>query len=509
MKSALKGLAFLLLFSSQAVSQVQIQKSGNVVDTSQPQAQPTGAKNPPPTVQAIAPSLIFDEFPINHNMHITSDGNFYYTINGGSYTTGRIQKFDLAGNLIESDTILIDGRGLSYNYSDSSLYASLFQGDIVKITDLKFGLFTTVFTAAMHDAQASFAIAPDGSVFYDFVNGTLYIHDFTTGNVIDTLFNLGYGTGNYGGNAAVAVDSNYIYTWDATIRTVYVYDLLGNQVQTMVLDSGDNGHSISIANQLLFVSRDGNYATGTWYGYGNNPPMPAPVAALASSDSSFCGKQCIDFYDLSTNNPTSWQWLFPGADSTSSNVQNPTGICYNSYGSFDVTLIACNAAGCDTFIVPGLINEFANPPVPVITFSADTLISTSAYSYQWYLNSAPVPGATNQYFVFTQMGTYFVIVTDSNGCASSSSSVVLATGIHDAVSEALFIYPNPSDGSFILSGAAIKSEIKIYDLAGRVIYSDRVGSPDMHLQLNANDGIYFLEMSDNHKSIRKKIVLKN
>jgi PKD repeat protein len=30
-----------------------------------------------------------------------------------------------------------------------------------------------------------------------------------------------------------------------------------------------------------------------------------------ASSTFLCEKFCINFYDLSTNNPTAWQWLFP------------------------------------------------------------------------------------------------------------------------------------------------------------------------------------------------------
>jgi|GEM_PF-3602094 len=233
----------------------------------------------------------------------------------------------------------------------------------------------------------------------------------------------------------------------------------------------------------------------------------APSVSFSSSDSSFCGKQCIDFTDLSTNNPTSWQWFFPGADSIASNLQNPTGICYSSYGSFDVTLIACNGAGCDTLVVPAMINEYQNPPVPVITMNTDTLFSTQAFSYQWYLNSTPIPGATNQFYVFQQMGTYFVIVTDSNGCASSSSTLVLSTGINESAPGIISVYPNPSDGNFILSGATVNSEIKIYNVAGQIILYSTVIAPLMQLNLQTNEGIYLLECTSEKRVFRQKLLI--
>src|SRR4249920_2840442 len=65
-------------------------------------------------------------------------------------------------------------------------------------------------------------------------------------------------------------------------------------------------------------------------------------AALAASDTQLCEKFCIDFTDQSTNNPASWQWTFEGASPSTSTQQNPTNICYDDPGVYDVTLIATN-----------------------------------------------------------------------------------------------------------------------------------------------------------------------
>lgn len=218
-------------------------------------------------IQGVLPEITFNEDPYNHNMHITSDGSHYYTINGGNTADGQINKFSLSGVLIQTYPIQIDGRGLSYNQSDGFFYASVYGGDIVKITNLSTGSFSTIFTAIMQNEQASFDISTDGNTFFDFYQGTLKIHNFSTGTVTSTITGLSYGSGNYGGEASVAVDASHIYTLNATTKTVYIYSPLGTHIQTLNLDSVDNGHSLSIANGYLFVSKDGNYGVGTWYGY--------------------------------------------------------------------------------------------------------------------------------------------------------------------------------------------------------------------------------------------------
>lgn len=206
----------------------------------------------------------FEENPYNHNMHITSDGNFYYTINGGAAPDGKINKFDLEGNLVDTYPIEIDGRGLSFNRADGHLYASLYGGSIVKITNLATGDFTTISTITMQSIQASFALSPDGTKLYDFLDGTLNIYSFPGGSLIKTLTGLEAGTNS---NAVVAADPDYIYTWDASTGTVYVYDHSGSLQREMTLPIGNYGFSLSFVDGFLFVSIDGNYSTGSWYGY--------------------------------------------------------------------------------------------------------------------------------------------------------------------------------------------------------------------------------------------------
>jgi PKD repeat protein len=234
----------------------------------------------------------------------------------------------------------------------------------------------------------------------------------------------------------------------------------------------------------------------------------APVVALASSDTTWCDKKSIDYFDLSTNNPTSWNWYFPGAQPATSTLQNPTGIYYPSYGSFDVKLVACNIAGCDSVLLTNFITEFQVPPPPVITLSNDTLFSTPAYSYQWYFNSNIIAGANGQYYVFQQPGDYFVVITDSNGCAASS--FVIYTGINNiSGNQVLTINPNPSDDNFIINGAPEKATANIYDVRGRTIFTSEINGPSFEFKIKAADGIYFLSLLAENKIFWFKIIVKN
>ncbi len=68
----------------------------------------------------------------------------------------------------------------------------------------------------------------------------------------------------------------------------------------------------------------------------------SPLAAFSLSNTSPYTGQSVQFTDLSTGTPTSWNWNF--GDGTTSTLQNPTH-AYSTAGSYTVTLTAVNASG--------------------------------------------------------------------------------------------------------------------------------------------------------------------
>ncbi|MEO8147331.1 MAG: SBBP repeat-containing protein [Bacteroidia bacterium] len=242
----------------------------------------------------------------------------------------------------------------------------------------------------------------------------------------------------------------------------------------------------------------------------------APVINLMSSDTSFCDKHCINFYDLSTNNPTSWQWFFPGSDSLTSAEQNPTNICYNTYGSFDVTLIACNAAGCDTLVLPGFINEYP-APTPTIIQSNDTLFSSPGVAYQWWsVDSGIIAGANNYYYIPTQGGSYYVIVTDTTGCEGASNTIII-TGINSPLERGrgCVITPNPNNGTFTItltSSITKDFSLRITNPLGQTIFNKQgaIGKGQQVVDVNMDGtakGLYMVEVVNGGKVYRGKVII--
>jgi PKD repeat protein len=133
--------------------------------------------------------------------------------------------------------------------------------------------------------------------------------------------------------------------------------------------------------------------------------------------------QTIDFSDLSSASPTSWNWNF--GDGASSTVQNPNH-SYASAGTYTVTLEASNAAGTCSAKKTDYITVFV-PSAPVAEFVADdvtpivtqpvnfTDLSTgNPTSWSWDFGDGGASTQQNPVHQYAQGGTYTVTLTATN-----------------------------------------------------------------------------------------------
>ncbi len=192
-------------------------------------------------------------------------------------------------------------------------------------------------------------------------------------------------------------------------------------------NDGGNGNTRAreCDGSLTWVTRTGGaISLGSTNGQSTQPNF-------SSNDSSFCTGTCINFQDLSANGPTSWSWSFPGGTPSTSTSQNPSPICYNTPGNYNVTLTSTNACGPST-VTQNLFIHVANPPAPVVTpagplsFCAggSALLQTGLNytGYQWMQNGTNIAGANGNSFTAAASGSYSVQV-DSNGCTGTSNAV--------------------------------------------------------------------------------------
>ncbi|HLG40830.1 MAG TPA: PKD domain-containing protein, partial [Chitinophagaceae bacterium] len=133
----------------------------------------------------------------------------------------------------------------------------------------------------------------------------------------------------------------------------------------------------------------------------------APVAAFNASQTLICQGSTVNFFDLSTNTPTSWAWTFTGGTPFNSTAQNPN-ITYATPGVYDVTLTATNVSGSGTLTMTAYITVMT-PPGPS-NAGPDQQICDDSTSFA---ANVPSPG-TGQWYVIFGGG----VVTTSNSPTS-------------------------------------------------------------------------------------------
>ncbi|MBP7728874.1 MAG: T9SS type A sorting domain-containing protein, partial [Bacteroidia bacterium] len=271
-------------------------------------------------------------------------------------------------------------------------------------------------------------------------------------------------------------------------------------------------HVFSLASNFT-VMVTATYTTGTFTGYLTVSIVQcSSVVAGFQADTTLCVGSCTDFTNQSVNGLT-YTWSFPGAATTTSTDTDPTGICYNLAGTYDVSLIAHNGLQSDTLTLPGYIHVYAPPTAPILINQNDTLYLTQDYdSYQWYFMGAPIVGATDSFFVVTQDGLYSVQLTDANGCTffSRTSDIAVGTSEIEGIHGGLQVFANESE--LIIryqTDRTLELTFSIYDAAGRLVHTSReqtqAGANTLRLQgLQLAKGLYVLHVSDGKNILVQK-----
>jgi PKD repeat protein len=404
-----------------------------------------------------------------------------------------------------------------------------------------------VFTNALGYLKAS----PQGNrlASADFSNSTFSLYDFdnatgivSNADISPAIYSAPYGcewspdgTKLYGGGEGY----NQLWQFDVSAPNVWnsatlIYETTSQEYEALQLGPDGKVYTSRYQTPWLGVVNDPNSAGLACnyvddgvdllgrYCYLGLPNYNMSIfnsqisAAFSSNDTILCEKFCVDFFDASSNNPVSWLWSFAGASPSSSTAQNPTNICYDSAGVFNVTLVATTANGIsDSVTLSNYITVYTNPLAPVIIQNGNTLMSSAATTYQWQLNLVDIPGATNQSYDITQSGLYTVITGNEHGCTSQSSINAFIVGISE-VDETLSvnIFPNPSNGAFnveISSGSNANIQFRVINAIGQRVIEQSENMNSLHFTTsidlrNLAGGIYFLEVKADEVVMQFKLI---
>ncbi|MGB0916797.1 MAG: PKD domain-containing protein [Flavobacteriales bacterium] len=147
---------------------------------------------------------------------------------------------------------------------------------------------------------------------------------------------------------------------------------------------------------------------------------------------------------------------------------------------------------------------------------AFTDASSGAVAYAWDFGDGNVSTDASPTHVYGADGPYTVCltVTDANGCTSEYCEAIqvadIATTIAEAVERGMEVYPNPSNGQFVLTVRGVEADVEIVvmDVAGRQVYNEGAtlnNSFRKELTLDVAKGTYLLQIATMEGLVTRKI----
>jgi len=261
--------------------------------------------------------------------------------------------------------------------------------------------------------------------------------------------------------------------------------------------------------------------------------VAAPVADFSASDQVGCGQFSTNFFDSSSNNPTSWLWSFPGGSPSTSTAQNPT-VTYSSPGNYSVTLISSNSGGSNTQTYSNFISVNNLPSVsisnlPSSTSNATPIFLSGSPAGGTFSGAGMVGNTFNPAIAGNGLTNVQYSYTDANGCSNTIVNSIfvfsvnynfaqynLATisprhedGLVSELEETMEIYPNPSTDLItidFISSIDVNLGYEVLDLNGRIIQQGLFSASSEIDISELSNGYYLFKVNVNDKSIVKSLI---
>ncbi len=155
-------------------------------------------------------------------------------------------------------------------------------------------------------------------------------------------------------------------------------------------------------------------------------------------------------------------------------------------------------------------------PAPIntsISVSGGTLTAVqSGGVYQWVdcnNNYSPISGATSQSYVVPGNRSYAVIISMSSCSDTSACQVITSINAFVMQSNSINIFPNPSNGKFVIKGLSFNTQIKIYDAVGKLVFETYTNKDSEELNLaHVEEGVYFIQVFSATDVLQRKILIK-
>ena len=152
----------------------------------------------------------------------------------------------------------------------------------------------------------------------------------------------------------------------------------------------------------------------------------------------------------------------------------------------------------------------------VVDFTDASTASGTIVEWAWDFGDGNTSSDPNPSNTYTLDGPYTVCltVTDENGCTSEYCEAIQVTDIPTTIAEAvergMEVYPNPSNGQFVLVVNGVEADVQIIvmDVTGRQVYNEGAtlnNSFRKELSLDVAKGTYLLQVATLEGVVTRKI----
>jgi hypothetical protein len=426
-------------------------------------------------------------------------GNVYvvYKVNSGrnlgtiDLTTGVITDIGILSDLVANISFIPDGTLYAVTGNGAATSETLYT---VNIATAAMTLATTLTT---EDDGESIEFCPDNNLMYRFsgwgnADCIMQSIDLTTfATTVISYSGVGATTISNVGGSTYAGNGLFLCS-DLRLDDFYWIDTAG------VVSA-----AIGNANNLKGLVFDGPYV---------------PALASVNGLNSFCPNGSLDLICDSATTGT-YDWHFNG---TTTGITTST-ITINTGGSYTCSITtSCGVIESDTLI----INEFTLPivninPSPTANFClGDSVLLTGndGAMNQWYMDGNIIAGATDSTHYATAVGSYNMMITNSDGCSDTAAVATIAVDTcaldvnvnsNKTVSN---IYPNPTNDSFTIefNSKSNNASIRLFGIEGKllkIINEGSINGENLNVDISdLNPGTYFMHVNTESKNSIHKIV---
>jgi len=239
------------------------------------------------------------------------------------------------------------------------------------------------------------------------------------------------------------------------------------------------------------------------------PAIPSVPVITAASATAFCLGGSVT---LSSNASTGNQWYKNNVI-----ITGATNATFTTSDTGSYTDSVSNSVGCKTGSLPTVVTLKPSLAKPTISWNGSNLsTSSTAASYQWFLNSASVSGASTVSYKPTAIGSYKIQVTNAEGCNTMSDSFnLVVTALNNpattSVSNLATIFPNPASPVLRVKFRETPSstlEIRLVTIDGKIIQLVKTKEKLTTIPImNLPSGNYFIRITGNNYNQTESVII--